>query len=432
MLKRTRSALMAAVLLALPVSSYAGTIPAGTEFQANTYTTANQYQPQVCSGADGSFVVVWSSYSNQDGYGWGVFAQRYASGGARLGTEFQVNTYTPSTQNEPQVCCDAAGDFVVVWASREEAGQVGIFGQRFASTGTFLGTEFQVNSYTTNAQVAPALCCDAAGDFVVTWTNIGQGAIDILGRRFASDGAQRGTEFQVNTYSPNEQEAYSAVCCDAPGDFVVAWQSLVGQKDSYSIFAQRFASDGNARGSEFQVNTYTTGGEERAAICCDNEGDFTIVWDRFTEGSADIFGQRYASSGAARGTEFQVNAATGASGEDPSICCGPNGDFVVAWSSYAILARRFSHLGGASSEFQVNTYTSAVPFEPAVACDANGGFVVVWSNSEQDGDFDGVFGQRFALLAQIPTPTLSFAGIAAGVVALLGAGWTALRRRRRG
>ncbi len=37
-------------------------IPAGTEFQVNTYTTDAQYAPAVASDSAGNFVVVWASY----------------------------------------------------------------------------------------------------------------------------------------------------------------------------------------------------------------------------------------------------------------------------------------------------------------------------------------------------------------------------------
>jgi hypothetical protein len=34
-----------------------------------------------------------------------------------------------------------------------------------------LGSEFQVNTYTTHAQYSPAVALDTAGDFVAVWTS---------------------------------------------------------------------------------------------------------------------------------------------------------------------------------------------------------------------------------------------------------------------
>jgi len=446
MLKRAWSVALMFVALSVPLLARAGVVPAGTEFQVDTYTSQDQIGGAVCAAPDGSFVVVWNSGPIDPD----IFAQRYASNGAKAGSEFQVNTYTPSDQYLPQICCDAAGDFVVVWQSHYQDGEfAGLFGQRFASSGAFLGTEFQVNTYTTGSQGAAQICCDAAGDFVVVWANFSEvgSQSEIVGQRFLSDGSFSGGEFHVNTYTPGYQ-SYPALCCDVSGDFVVVWESDGQDGNRFGVFGQRFASNGLLLGSEFQVNTYTTGQQIGPAICCDREGDFTVVWDSYPEGfnpsgpGGDVFGQRFASGGEPRGTEFQVNVyTTGRQNEfgGGAICCGPNGDFVVTWSSYGqdgdldgIFARRFGHTGGASSEFQVNTYTSGDQFGARVACDAKGGFVVVWESAGQDGSSEGVSGQRFELLAQIPTPALSFAGIAAGVLALLGAGGAALRRRRRG
>ena len=50
------------------------------------------------------------------------------------------------------------------------------------------------------------------------------------------------------------------------------------------------------------------------------------------------------------------------------------------------------------SEFRVNTYTTSYQLtrgDHLVAAAASGDFVVVWSSYGQDGDQNGVFGQRF-------------------------------------
>src|SRR5215470_19058155 len=111
-----RSIGLVLLILVMPFAARAQLLRfAGTEFQVNTYTSKNQEDPAVCRAADGSFVVVWESDADQDGESYGIFAQRYASNGAELGTEFQVNTYTTNSQEDPRVCCSADGNFVVVW-----------------------------------------------------------------------------------------------------------------------------------------------------------------------------------------------------------------------------------------------------------------------------------------------------------------------------
>jgi len=47
------------------------------------------------------------------------------------------------------------------------------------------------------------------------------------------------------------------------------------------------------------------------------------------------------------------------------------------------------------AEFQINTRTSSNQANPAIAMDADGNFVIVWSSYNQDGNSNGIFGQRF-------------------------------------
>src|SRR5689334_21844263 len=79
--------------------------PAGAEFRANAFTTDTQFVPRLAADADGDFVVVWES-NTQDGSSNGVYAQRYSSSGSPLGGEFSVNTYTTSAQSNPAVAMD--------------------------------------------------------------------------------------------------------------------------------------------------------------------------------------------------------------------------------------------------------------------------------------------------------------------------------------
>jgi hypothetical protein len=116
------------------------------EFQVNSDTTGYPLQPSVASDASGAFVVVWTGQSEGDPYG-AIVGRRFDSEGVLQGDEFQVNTYTPNFQRFPSVASDAAGNFVVVWRGEGQGdgqgdGQ-GIFGQRYDSTGTALGSEFR-------------------------------------------------------------------------------------------------------------------------------------------------------------------------------------------------------------------------------------------------------------------------------------------------
>ena len=110
------------------------------EFQVNTFTAGNQSVPDAGSRADGGFVVVWMD-SFRDGFLRGVFGQRFDSTGTKIGADFQVNTITAGLQSDPRIAMRPDGAFVVVWSSfASVANGRNIYGQRFDSSGDEDGT----------------------------------------------------------------------------------------------------------------------------------------------------------------------------------------------------------------------------------------------------------------------------------------------------
>src|SRR6185295_9897914 len=158
---------LAAVLVVSAAGAGYAQAPSGPEFLVNTYTTSGQAPPDVATDASGNFVVVWEG-RNQDGTFASIFGQRFAASGTRVGSEFEINSYTTDSQRFPSVASDANGNFVVVWMSDGEDGSgYGVFGRRFAASGAALGGEFQVNSFTTGNQRFPTVASDPNGNFVV-------------------------------------------------------------------------------------------------------------------------------------------------------------------------------------------------------------------------------------------------------------------------
>ncbi|NJL77364.1 MAG: hypothetical protein HC892_22370, partial [Saprospiraceae bacterium] len=190
-------------LLGFTPEATAQTYPFNKEFQVNTFTNSEQRNPSVAMDADGDFVTVWQS-NGQDGNSYDIYGQRYNSDGTTAGAEFLVNTFTNNNQSAPSVAIEADGDFVVVWESYSQDGSgFGIYGQRYNSDGTTEGMEFLINTYTTNIQRNPSVAMDANGDFVVAWQSYGNNGYGygIYGQRYNSDGTTEGGEFQVNTFT---------------------------------------------------------------------------------------------------------------------------------------------------------------------------------------------------------------------------------------
>jgi len=404
-------------LLFIPTGLWAQGNPLGFEFRVNTYTTNQQARTAVASDAAGNFVVVWNSV--QDGGGYGIFGQRYASSGAPVDPEFQVNTYTTSNQGYPSVAADPAGNFVVVWRSLAQDGSgFGVFGQRYASSGSPMGPEFRVNTYTTSDQGGFAsVVADPFGNFVVVWNSGTQdgGGYGIFGQRYASSGAPLGPEFRVNTYTTSDQ-TIPVVAADTAGNFIVIWRSYLQDGSGNGTFGQRYASSGAPLGPEFRVNTYTTNNQGNPSVAADTAGNFVVVWqsDEGAPANFGIFGQRYASSGAPLGPEFRVNTFTLYNQFIPSVAADTAGNFVVVWhgylqdnSGFGVFGQRYASSGTPlGPEFRVNTYTTDDQDYATVAADSAGNFVVNWQSFAQDGSNFGVFGQRYGRI--VPVELMQF------------------------
>ncbi|NGX62343.1 MAG: hypothetical protein K940chlam9_01840 [Chlamydiae bacterium] len=378
----------------------------GSEFQVNAYTTSDQRYPSAAPLNDGGFVVTWGS-NDQDGDSWGVYGQGYDSSGVKSGVEFQVNTYTTSHQLLPSAAPLNDGGFVITWDSDGQDGDVGgVYGQRYASTGVKSGVEFQVNTYTTNPQEFPSVAPLNDGGFVVTWDSLGQdgNSYGVYGQRYDSSGVKNGVEFQVNTYTTSAQRS-SSVAPLNDGGFVVIWDSLGQDGDSYGVYGQRYDSSGVKSGLEFQINTYTISNQFNPNAAPLNDGGFVVTWASSGQdgNGSGVYGQRYDSSGVKSGLEFQVNTYTTSNQLLPSAAPLNDGGFVVTWESVGqdgngdgIYGQRYDSSGVKSGvEFQINTYTTSEQRYPSVASFNDGGFVVTWDSYGQDGDFEGIYGQRY-------------------------------------
>ena len=321
----------------------------GSNFQVNTYTTGMQWQTAVAMDSEGEFVVAWqggnagnsSSNPGQDGSGYGVYARRYTPV-----FESQVNTFTNGAYQYPSVASDAEGDYVVVWENYGQDGTVfNIYAQRYNAAGVAQGSNFPVDVATTE-QLAPSVAMDSEGDFVVVWEASDGSDYGIYAQRYNSTGIAQGSEFRINSYTTGQQYE-DTVAMDSAGDFVVAWSSYYLDGSGFGVYAQRYNSTGVAQGSNFQVNTYTTSEQRSPSAAMDSEGDFVIAWQSVEDGAGDgygIYARRYNSTGTPQGSEFQVNTYVTGNQEYPSVAMDSAGGFVIAWESQGEDGSRVWHL----------------------------------------------------------------------------------------
>lgn len=415
----------------------ADAVPIGGEIQINSLFQISNTQraPSVAMNPGGNFVVVWESTGSggTDSSGYSIQGRRFNAAGVAQGDQFQVNTFTTSDQRHPVVALNWDGDFVVLWDSQGSVGPdnsgFSIQGQRFWRDGSPLLGQFQVNDFTQGSQSEPSMAMDEIGFFDVVWTSDGSSATDTSGtsvrmRRYHVSGDPLDPwDIEVNTFTTGNQSEPS-VARSEDGDTVVVWQSQ-GSNDAgqtaYNIEGQLVGGFGLV-GSEFKVNSHT-GYARYPSVAIDADGDFVVVWEKsFSSAGSDtsyygVQGQRFNTTGAAEGSEFEVNTYTTGRQFHPAVDMDADGDFVVVWQSYGSAgsdSSGYSIQGQAyrangdrrDGEFQVNTVTTFGQRLPAMAMDNDGDFVAVWEQSNYDTRPESIQGQRFLPPgAATPTPT---------------------------
>ena len=177
--------------LGVYMQRYAATGKAqGNETLVNKTTVSDQSAPSIAPLDTGGYVIAWQSNLG-DGSGLGVYMQRFNPAGAKSGSEVRVNTTTVSDQSAPAVSGFSDGGYVVLWQSQNQDGSGwGVYAQAFNDAGKAVNAEFLVNTTTAGDQLQPAVAAFASGAFTAAWTSTSPGAAaqDIATARFAVPG----------------------------------------------------------------------------------------------------------------------------------------------------------------------------------------------------------------------------------------------------
>src|SRR3954471_18731255 len=124
--------------------------PQGGEITVSDPAAASPLFSSVASLTNGGFVIVWQrgAFSNAD-----IRGRRFDSVGTPLGSEFPVNTNTANEQLDAQVTGLGNGGFVVSWDTIDGADHYqDVSAQVYDSTGARVGSEFLINTTTNGAQ----------------------------------------------------------------------------------------------------------------------------------------------------------------------------------------------------------------------------------------------------------------------------------------
>ena len=281
--------------------------PRGNPFLVNGAHGLTPVAPSVAMDRDGDFVIAWYEVGRADQVN--VFARGYGPTGTPKGGEFTVNG--PALEfdhGNPSVAMDAAGNFAVAWQRQfverdpndgtiRGRGPHDIYVRGYDVAGGALGDGILVNVTTEGEQVAPSVAASADGDFVVAWHGPrGAGPTGVFARRFVRGDESPPTEILVSD-SP-AAIGFPQVATDADGNFAVAWHSPGEDGSGLGVYARRFDAAGVRLGTEFRVNTQTTGDQTAVSLTSDLDGDLVAMWHSPNQDGSGlgVYGQRYDES----------------------------------------------------------------------------------------------------------------------------------------
>ncbi|WP_460154579.1 type I secretion C-terminal target domain-containing protein [Pseudomonas sp. S2_G10] len=371
-------------------------------------TTGYHSEPSLTALKDGGYIVAWSDQgTGSTDY---IYTQRYNASGVKTGGPALVNSVTNSAQEDPTITALANGGYVVAWQSDSFDDMSDIAAQVYNANGAKVGSEFIVNTSRNGIQDSAQITALKDGGFVVSWASYGQDGSGWGGylQRYNASGAKTGAETRVSTTTQYDQDG-PTVTGLADGGMMVVWEGN-GTGDTSGIFGQRFKADGSKSGGEIRINTRVADDQTDPMIKVLSNGNYVVTWqsapddgdgDDETDAPGDVYAQLFNAAGVKVGAETRVNTTTAGNQEEPDVTAMTGGGYLVTWAGQGtgdvngIFAQLFNASGvKVGSETRINTTTTGNQMFTQVTTLADGGYVIAWESSVVNGQVD-VYTQRF-------------------------------------
>lgn len=401
--------------------------PLTSEILINQTTSSDQQWARVASADDGTFLVTWThgAAGGED-----VFFRKFAANGTPQTAETRANNTTTNSQKNSVIAMDrTTGQFVIAWQGEGPGDTSSIFFRRFTSDGTATDlTDQLVNTAGTHSEQDPAIAMQTAGGFVIAFER--GDSNKVFFQRFNGSGTKVGSETQIDNVLSTSFGI--DIASNAAGDFTVVYRE---QNLLPGIWQRGFNADGTQKYTWSQISS---GDGVSPSIAMMDDGSYILTWQKTGDGDGTgIYARRYNSDGSANGTEFLVNSTTTGAQSQPSVAALDAANFVVVWSGQGtgdtdgVFARLYGTVppsldldannssGALGADFNA-TYiegggaVSVVDSDATLtdADDANLQSLTVTITNRQDGSSES--------LAAITTGTSITAAYASGVLTLSG------------
>ena len=308
------------------------------ESRVNTFTYSTQHEQALDIADDGRILVGWSSRRQEVG-SYGVFAQLLDGLGRPLGTELHINQYMPGAQKDPAVAFAGNGDAYMAWTSvsNQDGDGSGIYLRRLSQlevaegANSFgpVGSEIRVNQTGFGAQIDPSVTVLKDGTLVVSWLSDHSGSLQAFARLLSADGTPLGDEFRMS--AGEGQDAMPAVA-EVEGGFVAVWaQTEADKKTPQGIYARNFNAAGEAQG---EIKLLAGNGAIEPSVDS-NGSSFALAWMSKDGEGYLVQSQRFDSKAQAVGSVWTApEAAEGHYLNGAAITMAPDGRQMVAFNQH--------------------------------------------------------------------------------------------------
>ncbi len=403
----------------------------GQEFRVNTTSVGNQAYSSVAMDHQGEFVVTWSGFGNQpehqDLSGSGVFVQRFAATGNRIGDESRVNMTTAGDQKFPSVASDGVGNYAIAFtgpifdANNNPTDETTVYVSASRRRLVLVDNDPPI---VTDVQLADGSrllqgeVIDPATNKLVVMFGEAMSLTGMTSVRSVSNwslehnGNERAGAIKSIDFARNAKtQKYEAVLTLDPSVLPLAAGQYVLTASSVIADATGNSLDGDLDGIPGSNPTTTTQPGYQFSFNVSNTSSGAGVGAEYRVNTVTVYQDEF-SSAQGTGTAREISSTT--------LAVDHDGDYAVVWTRYGaddpldptgagVYLRLFDRNDKAlTGEILVNTVTSGNQRNPAVAIDADGDLVVVWESeaASVDGSYD-VFARRFSSVG-VPRDSVEF------------------------
>ena len=244
-------------------------------------------------------------------------------------------------------------------------------------------TDIRINDEdypSTHVQRLPSVSMFDDKNSVAVWEDERNGDVDIFAQKLTFMGSAEGNNLEVSEEDYSRDQLSPCVATIADTAFVVIWVD----EENFDIYGRRLAADLSPQGEVFQANDEGIA-SWAPSLSCGPDGGFVVAWVDNRSGN-NIYAKRFDPSGNPLGESFKVNDDEGTMPHlSPSVSIGESGNFVIAWEDFRqtdsdIYAQRYDSDGNKlDANLVVNSDSlNEDQYSPTVSLGKNDRFMVTW------------------------------------------------------